>query len=407
MTKPIVPRNVSLDQILQGEEGDLLRSWMQRVVSEVMDAEVKHLIGAERYERSDERATQRNGYRSRAFDTRLGTLDLRIPKLRQGSYFPSFLEPRRRAEKALVSVVQEAYLSGVSTRAVDGLVEAMGGASMDKSRVSRMCAELDEEARAFRERTLDDEVPYVWLDALYEKVREGGRVVSRAVVIATGVTAPGRRSILGVSVGATESYEFWKDFLRSLVKRGLHGVQLVISDAHEGLKRAIAEVMTGATWQRCRVHAMRALLTHVTRQHQPMVLAAVKTIFVQATKEEAEKHLREVAKALESKCPKAADLLLEMEADVLAYMSFPMEHWRQIHSTNPLERLNVEIRRRTRVIGIFPNGASLLRLVTLLLAEQDDEWQAAEKAYFSQRSMAKVTSSVLPPPSLIKEVATS
>jgi len=407
MTKAMVPGSGSLDQILQGEEGDVLRAWIQRVVAEVMDAEVRQVIGAERYERSEERATQRNGYRSRAFDTRVGTLDLRIPKLRRGSYFPSFLEPRKRAEKALVSVVQEAFISGVSTRAVDDLVEAMGVSSMDKSRVSRMCAELDEEALSFRERTLEGEVPYVWLDALYEKVREGGRVVSRAVVVATGVTAQGRRSILGVSVGATESYEFWKGFLRSLVKRGLFGVQLVISDAHEGLKRAIAEVLSGTSWQRCRVHAMRALLTHVTRQHQPMVLAAVKTIFAQATKAEAERHLAEVAKALESKCPKATELLLEMESDVLAYMSFPPEHWRQIHSTNPLERLNVEIRRRTRVIGIFPNSASLLRLVTLLLAEQDDEWQAAEKAYFSQRSMAKVTTSVLPPPSLIKEVATS
>ena len=407
MTDSIVPRSGFLDQLLQGGDGDIFRAWIQRVVTEVMEAEVSQKVGAERYERSGERSAHRNGYRSRVLETRLGALDLRIPKLRQGSYFPSFLEPRRRAEKALVSVVQEAYISGISTRAVDDLVEALNGGSIDKSRVSRMCAELDDEARAFRERTLEDEVPYVWLDGLYEKVREGGRVVSRAVVIATGVTAQGRRSILGVSVGATESYEFWKGFLRGLVKRGLHGVQLVISDAHEGLKRAISEVMIGATWQRCRVHSMRALLTHVTRQHQPMVLAAVKTIFAQGTKGEAERHLHEVATALEPKCPKATEMLLAMANDVLAYMSFPIEHWRQIHSTNPLERLNLEIRRRTRVIGIFPNSASLLRLVTLLLAEQDDEWQASEKAYFSQRSMAKVTTSVLPPPSLIKEVATS
>lgn len=406
MPSEIVPHGATADQILNGPEGDLLRRLMEKMLAEVMEGEVAAQIGAALHERAEGRVAHRNGYRERDFETRVGALSLAIPKLRAGTYFPSFLDPRRRAEKALVAVVQEAFLHGTSTRKVDDLIQALGGPGIDKSRVSRMCAELDEEVLAFRTRTLDEEVPYLWLDAVYEKAREGGRVRSKAVVIATGVTVEGRRTVLGVDAGDAESHAFWKDFLRSLVKRGLRGVQLVISDAHEGLKRAIAETISSATWQRCRVHAMRSLLTHVPKSHQPMVLAAVKAIFVRTSQADAHEALEEVAKLLDSKCPKASELLRAMAEDVLAYMAFPQEHWRQIHSTNPLERLNREIRRRTRVVGIFPNTASLLRLVTMLLAEQDDEWQASEKAYFSQRSMAKVSSSVLPPPDLLKEVAT-
>lgn len=406
MPSEIVPHGATADQILKGPEGDLLRRLMEKMLAEVMEGEVAAQIGAALHERAEGRVAHRNGYRERDFETRVGALSLAIPKLRAGTYFPSFLDPRRRAEKALVAVVQEAFLHGTSTRKVDDLIQALGGPGIDKSRVSRMCAELDEEVLAFRTRTLDEEVPYLWLDAVYEKAREGGRVRSKAVVIATGVTAEGRRTVLGVDAGDAESHAFWKDFLRSLVKRGLRGVQLVISDAHEGLKRAIAETISSATWQRCRVHAMRSLLTYVPKSHQPMVLAAVKAIFVRTSQADAREALDEVAKLLDSKCPKASELLRAMAEDVLAYMAFPQEHWRQIHSTNPLERLNREIRRRTRVVGIFPNTASLLRLVTMLLAEQDDEWQASEKAYFSQRSMAKVSSSVLPPPDLLKEVAT-
>lgn len=406
MPSEIVPHGATADQILEGPEGDLLRRLMEKMLASVMEGEVAAQIGAGLHERAEGRVAHRNGYRERDFDTRVGSLSLAIPKLRAGTYFPSFLEPRRRAERALVAVVQEAFLHGTSTRKVDDLIQALGGPGVDKSRVSRMCAELDEEVLAFRTRTLDEEVPYLWLDAVYEKAREGGRVRSKAVVIATGVTVEGRRTVLGVDAGDAESHAFWKDFLRSLVKRGLRGVQLVVSDAHEGLKRAIAETISEATWQRCRVHAMRSLLTHVPKSHQPMVLAAVKAIFVRTSQADAREALDEVAKLLDSKCPKASELLRAMAEDVLAYMVFPQEHWRQLHSTNPLERLNREIRRRTRVVGIFPNTTSLLRLVTMLLAEQDDEWQASEKAYFSQRSMAKVSPNVLAPPDLIKEVAT-
>ncbi|MHC4932453.1 MAG: IS256 family transposase [Planctomycetota bacterium] len=406
MTKEIVPHQADIAQVLQGPEGDFLRSAVERLLRQLMEEEVARRAGAERYERSEERSTYRNGYRPRLWETRVGPVMLEIPRLREGSYLPSFLEPRRRAERALVSVVQEAYVSGVSTRSVDDLVRALGGSGIDKSAVSRMCKELDEEAEAFRNRPLEGEVPYVWLDAVYEKVREGGRVQSMAVVLATGVTAEGVRTILGLDVGNTESRAFWTDFLRCLVRRGLSGSQLVISDAHEGLRQAIAKVLPGAGWQRCRVHTMRSILTHVSKSQQAMVLAAIKTIFVQPSAEEAHKQLKDVVKAVKKKAPKAAELLEAAADDVLAYMAFPREHWQQIHSTNPLERLIKEIRRRTRVVGIFPNRASVLRLVTMLLAEQDDEWQAAERAYFSQTSMAKVASSVSAPPGLMKESAT-
>lgn len=406
MAKEIFSEVGSLFQGLQGEEGDRIRSWIAGVVREVMEAEVSAQIGAGRFERSEDRVTQRNGYRERAWDTRAGSLLLRIPKLREGTYFPSFLEPRRRAERALVCVVQEAYVSGISTRAVDDLVKALGMEGMDKSRVSRLCADLDEEAEAFRNRPLTEAVPYLWLDAVYEKVREAGRVVSKAVVIATGVTSKGQRTVLGFAVGAAESGEFWREFLRSLVRRGLEGVQLVISDAHEGLKAAVPQVFTGASWQRCRVHTMRNVLSSVPRGQQAMVAATVRTIFAQPSQDDARRQLGEVAGALTKRCPGAAERLRAAQEDVLAYLAFPSAHWRQIHSTNPLERLNKEIRRRTRVVGIFPTEKALVRLVGMLLAEQDDEWQAASKAYFSQGSMARLTGAP-EPPLLLKESATA
>lgn len=407
MTEKSVVSRTDLGKILSGPEGDFMREAVRGALREFMEAEVASLVGAGTHERSEERLDYRNGFRPRQWETRLGPFPLEVPRVRYANYLPSFLEPRRRAEQALVSVVQEAFVHGVSTRRVDELVQAMGGGRLDKSAVSRFCQQLDEAAQSFRTRTLEGEYPYVWLDALYEKVRDGGHVRSMAVVIAIAVSAEGCREVLGVEVGHAESEEFWKEFLRGLVKRGLRGVQLVISDAHEGLKKAIERILTGAVWQRCRVHLMRNLLGHVPRPQQAMVLAAVKTIFAQSSQVEARRQLRQVVRAVRPKCPRAAELLLDAEEEVLAYMAFPPEHWRQIHSTNPLERQNKEIRRRTRVIGIFPHRASLLRLVTLLLSEQHDEWQALERVYFSRRSIAKITASVKEPPALMKEVATA
>jgi putative transposase len=406
VTARIIAADEASDKVLEGEEGDFLREGLQGFVQRLIEEEVAGVIGAGRYERTADRQTYRNGSRPRTWQTRLGELALHIPKLRSGGYFPSFLEPRKRAERALVSVVQEAYVSGVSTRKVDELVEVMGGAGISKSSVSRMCKELDEEAEAFRTRPLEGEVPYLWLDALYEKVREGNRVRSMAVVLAIGVTAEGTRTVVGIDVGNSEDEAFWKAFLRSLVRRGLSGVQLVVSDAHTGLRKAIGQVLGEATWQRCRVHAMRNLMTAVPRGQQAMLMAMVRTIFAQPTQREAREQLAQVARTLRKSAPRAADLLEEMAEEVLAYMAFPAEHWRQVHSNNPLERQNKEIRRRTRVVGIFPNRASLLRLVSLLMAEQDDEWQASEKAYMSRRSMSQITTAVQAPPGLMKEVAT-
>ncbi len=406
MTQEIVRDEGTLAKVLQGPEGDFLREALARFVHELMEAEATTSAGAEPYERSEARRAYRNGHRGRRWLTRLGEIALQVPRLRDGSYFPSFLEARKRGERALVSVVQEAYVLGLSTRKVDELVEVMGGTGVSKSTVSRLCKELDHEAAAFRERPLEGEVPYLWLDAVYEKVREGGRVISMAVVLAIGVGEDGTRSVIGIDVGHTEDEAFWTGFLRTLVQRGLDGVQLVVSDAHAGLRNAIDKVLLRATWQRCRVHTMRNVLTHVPKQQQAMVMAAVKTIFAQPSQQEAHAQLAQIVATLQKKCPKAADVLEGAADDVLAYMAFPPEHWRQIHSTNPLERQNKEIRRRTRVVGIFPNRASLLRLVSMLMAEQHDEWQAAERAYMSQTSMAKVVESLTPPPSLMKEVAT-
>jgi putative transposase len=384
------------DLLRKGEEPaeDPLRQMVRWAVQELMEAEVTAQIGAGRYERTDERSTQRNGYRPRTWDTRVGSLELQIPKLRQGTYFPSWLEPRRRAEQALMVVIAEAYVQGVSTRKVEAVVQALGISGISKSEVSRLAASLDEQVDAFRTRRLDAVYPYVWVDARYEHVRDGGRVVSMAVVVAYGVRADGVREVLGLDVGLSEDVEFWRSFFQSLVARGLRGVQLVISDAHAGLKRAIAEVFVGAAWQRCRVHFMRNLLARVPRKAQAMVAAAVRPIFQQADRTAAQRQLREVCTALETQFPHAVALLEEAEEEIFTFYDFPAEHRRQIYSTNPLERLNKELKRRSAVVGIFPNRAAVIRLLGALLMEQNDEWLVG-RHYFSETSMHKV---LHPPP---------
>lgn len=371
-------------------DGDFLTEGMRLLAQMVMDLEVTQRIGAEKHERTAERTNQRNGYRERPWATRVGQIDLQIPKLRHGSYFPSLLEPRRLMEKALLAVVQQAYISGTSTRKVDDLVQALGLAGIDKSAVSRACKELDEQVEQFRNRPLEHSYPYVWFDAIYLKVRQNHRIVSMATVIAIGVRETGERDVLGVALGASESEPFWTEFMRSLVKRGLQGVQLVISDAHEGLKAAIAKALSGATWQRCRVHFLRNLLAHVPQGDKALVAALVRTVFAQPNQQAAGQQLLEVTRVLESRWPKAATVLTQAADDVLAYMAFPKEHWTRIYSTNPLERLNREIRRRTDVVGVFPDEASAIRLAGAILMERADEWEV-ERRYFSLESMRKLT----------------
>lgn len=372
------------------ETADWLRGAVQTFVRELMEAEVSAQIGAERYERTETRTTQRNGHRPRQWDTRVGTLELAIPKLRSGSsYFPSWLEPRRRAEQALVAVVAEAYTQGVSTRKVEALVQTLGIASLSKSEVSRLCVSLDEQATTFRTRRLDAAYPYLWLDARYEHVREDGRVLSMAVVIAYGVRADGVREVLGLDVGLSEDVVLWRAFLQDLVGRGMRGVQLVISDAHAGLKQAIREVCVGASWQRCRVHFLRNVLAHVPAGAQAMVATTVRSIFQEASHDAARGQLSHVALTLEKRFPKVVDLLTDAEGEIFSYYAFPQEHWRQIYSTNPLERLNKELKRRSAVIGIFPNRAAVLRLFGAILAEQNDEWLVGRR-YFSETSMQRL-----------------
>lgn len=371
------------------KDGDFLRETMALILNKLMEAQVSARIGAEKYQRSDDRNNYRNGTRTRPYETRLGRIDLNIPKLRQGTYFPSFLEPRRMWEQALINVIQEAYVHGVSTRKVDELVQAMGMEGIDKSTVSRISKELDEHIGSFVNRPLTYQYPYVWLDATFPKVREGGHVQSMALVVAVGVNENGEREILGFDIGMTESGPFWTEFLRGLVARGLKGVKLVISDAHEGLKNAIGEVLNGCSWQRCRVHFMRNILCQVPRTQQGMVSAIVRTIFAAPDQESAKEQLDMVVSQLKNRFPKAMEVLENGSEDVLQYMAFPTIHWPQIHSTNPLERLNREIRRRTDVVSIFPNRPSVIRLVGALLIEQHDEWQVGRK-YFSKESMNKV-----------------
>jgi putative transposase len=358
----------------KGADADLLRDMIQFVAQRMMEMDVESLCAAFYGERSPERLNSRNGYRERLWETRAGSVDLKIPKLRKGSYFPGFLEPRRTAEKALAAVIQEAYIQGVSTRSVDELVKAMGMGGISKSQVSRLCTEIDERVHAFLDRPIEGDWPYLWIDATYVKSREAGRIVSKAVIIAVAVNTEGVREVLGMAIGPSEAEPFWTGFLRSLTRRGLRGVKLVISDAHEGLKAAASKVWS-ATWQRCRVHFLRNALAHAGKGQRQMVLAAINTAFAQESFETASAQWRAVADQLRAKFPKLADLMEEAEADVLAFMSFPKAHRTQIHSTNPLERLNAEIKRRTDVVGIFPNEAAVTRLIGALLLEQNDEWQ--------------------------------
>lgn len=358
----------------KGADVDVLREMLQFVAQRLMELDVEGSCAAGYGERTIERENSRNGYRDRRWETRAGTIDLRIPKLRKGSYFPGFLEPRRTAEKALAAVIQEAYVQGISTRSVDELVKAMGMSGISKSQVSRLCAEIDEGVGAFFNRPIEGDWPYLWIDATYVKVRQAGRIVSVAVIIAVGVNADGVREVLGLAVGPSEAEPFWTKFLRDLSRRGLRGIKLVISDAHLGLKAAISKVFN-ASWQRCRVHFVRNALAFVAKGQRQMVLALINTAFAQETAEAASAQWRAVADQLREKFPKLAAMLDEAETDVLAFMQFPKAHRKQIASTNPLERVNAEIKRRTDVVGIFPNEGAIVRLVGALLLEQNDEWQ--------------------------------
>jgi transposase-like protein len=382
-------RMALLELIEKGADADLVREMLSFAAGRLMDAEVQARTGAAHGVRDPERLVQRNGYRERAWDTRVGQIDLEIPRLRRGSYFPSFLEPRRTAEKALTAVIQEAYVHGVSTRAVDDLVKAMGASGVSKSQVSRLVAEIDAQVDAFLARPIEGEWPYLWIDATYVKAREAGRIVSTATIIAVGVNTDGRRDVLGVATGPSEAELFWKGFLRSLADRGLRGVKLVIADDHKGLRAAASKIFH-ATLQRCRVHWMRNLLTHAPAKQRPAVIAMVKTIFAQETAAEARSQWKTVADALRERAPKLAALMDASLDDVLAYTAFPKEHWPQIASTNPLERLNGEIKRRSNVVGIFPNDRAVIRLVGALMLEQNDEW-AVGRRYMSLESLAPVS----------------
>jgi len=382
-------RMALIELIEKGVDADLVRELLAFAAERMMELEVEAKTGAALGARSAARCTHRNGYRERAWETRAGHIDLAIPKLRKGSYFPSFLEPRRTAEKALTAVIQEAYVHGISTRAVDELVKAMGGSGVSKSQVSRLCEEIDERVNAFLCRPLEGTWPYLWIDATYVKARDGGRIVSMATIVAVGVNTDGRREVLGVATGASEAEPFWRAFLRSLADRGLRGVKLVIADDHKGLRAAAARVFS-ATHQRCRVHWMRNALAHVPPKQRPAAVAMLRTIFAQDSAEAAHDQWRQVADALRERFSKLAELMDDAREDVLAYMTFPREHWPQIASTNPLERLNGEIKRRADVIGIFPNDRAVVRLVGALMLEQNDEW-AVSRRYMSLESLASLS----------------
>src|SRR5215211_916840 len=359
--------------LAKNSDADLLREMIGFAAHRLMELEVQSLTGAAHGERSTDRITHRNGYRERDWETRAGTVELRIPKLRKGSYFPGFLEPRRMAEKALTAVIQEAYVQGVST-----------------IQVSRLCGEIDGKIAAFLDRPIEGEWPYIWLDATYVKARRDGRIISVAVIIAVGVNGDGRREVLGLAIGASEAETFWTDFLRKLARRGLRGVKLVVSDAHEGLKAAIAKVLN-SSWQRCRVHFMRNVLAHAGKQGRRVVSAFIGTAFAQDDAEAAKAQWRQVADQLRPRVKKLAELMDEAESDVLAYMSFPPAHRPKLHSTNPIERVNGEIKRRTEVVGIFPNDEAIVRLVGAILLEQNDEWAVQRARYMTLETMAPLS----------------
>lgn len=400
MAKDRINRDELADKLVEraAEAEDPLRTMAELITGFLMEAEVASQVGAEAHERTEQRTTHRNGYRGRRWDTRLGTMQLQVPKVREGGYVPSFIEHRKRSEQALISVIQEAVVKGVSTRKIEAVLEELGIAGVSAGQVSQLCAALDEKVRKFREGPLG-EIRYVWVDALYEKVRVDDRVESMAIVIATGANLQGRREVLGFDVIAAESEEGWAEFFKGLKERGLHGVKLVISDAHTGLKNAVRKVLK-VEWQRCKVHFYRNVLVHVPKRSQGEVSEAMKAVFVQRDEKSAKTKAADLVRQFQSRFAKAMEIFEAGIDDVLSYLHYPQPHRVRISSTNPLERLNLEIRRRTRVVGIFPNPAACLRLIGMLLVEKNDDWLTDDKAYLTfddaplEESAAKVVSLV-------------